>query len=112
MKYGLELKPKYYILPEESYVLVEYDAYTIKEENPKRIYKDRSSLRQEIHNILNSAEVPISSEKILDLLSNENKERRALIRMLRKLCDDRLVKEESMEGLKKYSLIKVEFKHG
>ena len=111
MKYGLELKPKGYILEEESYVLVEYDAYTINEEKPKRLYKDRKILRQEVHNILNSAEIPLSSEKILDRISDENKERRPLIRMLRKLCDDRLVIEESIEGLKKYSLVKWEFTH-
>jgi len=109
MKYGLELKPKGYILEQESYVLVEYDAYTINEEKPKRIYKNRTSLRQEVHNILNSAEVPLSSEKILDLLSDENKERKALIRMLGKLCDERLIIKESVEGLRKYSLIKWEF---
>ena len=109
MKYGLELKPKGYILEEESYVLVEYDAYALKEENPKRLYKDRRSLRQEVYNILNSAEVPLSSEKILDLLSDENKERKALIRMLGKLCNERLIIKESVEGLRKYSLIKLEF---
>ena len=109
MKYGLELKPKGYILEQESYVLVEYDAYTINEEKPKRLYKDRNSLRQEVHNILNSAEVPLSSEKILDLLSDENKERKALIRMLGKLCDEGLIIKESVEGLRKYSLIKWEF---
>ena len=81
------------------------------EEKPKRLYKDRRSLRQEVHNILNSAEIPLSSEKILDRISDENKERRPLIRMLRKLCDDRLVIEESIEGLKKYSLVKWEFTH-
>ena len=109
MKYGLELKPKGYILEEESYVLVEYDAYALKEENPKRLYKDRRSLRQEVYNILNSAEIPLSSEKILDRLSDHNKERRPLIRMLGKLCDERLIIKESIEGLRKYALIKLEF---
>jgi len=112
MKYGIELKPKGYILEEESYILVEYDAYTINEEKPKRLYKDRTSLRKEVYNILNSTEIPLSSEKILDRLSDQNKERRPLIRMLRNLCDDRLVAEESIEGLKKYSLVKFEFNHG
>lgn len=106
----LELKPKGYILEQDTYILISIAEQS--EENPKRIYKDRSSLRQEIFDVLNKAEVPLYSEKILDRVSHENRERRPLIRMLRRLCDDRLVKEESIEGLKKYSLVKFEFNHG
>jgi len=112
MKYGIELKPKGYILEQESYVLVEYDAYTITAEKPKRIYKNRGALRQEIYDILNLATSPISSEKILDRISKENAERRALLKNLRKMTDERLIRAESVDGLRKYSLNRAEFNHG